>query len=97
MDRIIKELSYIGTIFQGNYRKMTISWSFSYNYFVKFHGKTFGSPNMTMLYLNLCYNKVCYKETALYLLINSYDPNKMYMYNVTEYTNIALLYLMVDS
>ena len=32
---------------------------------------------MTMLYLNLCYNKVCYKEAAMYLLINSYDPNKI--------------------
>ena len=36
---------------------MTILWSFSYNSFVKFHGKTFGSHNMTVSYTNLCYNK----------------------------------------
>ena len=45
---------------------MTILWSFSYNSFVKFHGKKFGSHNMTVLYPNLCYNKVCYKGSALY-------------------------------
>ena len=39
MDSGISELSYKGTILQGNYRKMTISWSFSYNSFEKFHGK----------------------------------------------------------
>ena len=31
---------------------MTIPWSFSYNSFVKFRGKKYGSHNMTMLYLN---------------------------------------------
>ena len=37
--------------------------SFSYNSFVKFHGKsTFVSHNMTMLYLNLCYKEVCYNK-----------------------------------
>ena len=30
------------------------------NSFVKFHGKKIGSHNMTILYTNLCYNKVCY-------------------------------------
>ena len=30
---------YKGTILQNNYRKMTISWSFSYNSFVKFSKK----------------------------------------------------------
>ena len=39
MDHVISELCYRGTILQGNYRKMTILWSFSYNSFVKFHGK----------------------------------------------------------
>ena len=28
-----------GTVLQRNYRKMTMKWSFSYNSFVKFHGK----------------------------------------------------------
>ena len=51
---------------------------------------------MTMLYQILCYNKVCYKETALYLLINSDNPNKYNMYkdNVTECTNTVNLVLV---
>ena len=28
-----------GIILQRNYRKMTILWSFYYNFFVKFHGQ----------------------------------------------------------
>ena len=50
---------YKGTILQRNYRKMTIKWSFSYNSFVKFHDKKFGSHNITVLYPNLHSNKVC--------------------------------------
>ena len=42
-----------------------ISWSFSYNSFVKFYGKKFGSHNATVLYPNLCYNKMCCKGTVL--------------------------------
>ena len=34
---------------------MHILWSFSYNSFVKFLGKKFGSHNMTMLYPSPCY------------------------------------------
>ena len=30
-------LYYKGSILQRNYRKMTILWSFPYNFFVKFH------------------------------------------------------------
>ena len=41
---------------------MTMEWSFSYNSFVKLHGKKYGNPNMTMLYPNLCYIEVCYKQ-----------------------------------
>ena len=29
---------------------MTIPWSFSYNFFVKFQGKKYESHNITMLY-----------------------------------------------
>ena len=47
---------------------MTMKWSFSYNSFVKFHGKKFGSHNTTMLYPNPCYKKVCYKGTTLYVI-----------------------------
>ena len=39
MDRVISELCYRWTILLRNFRKMTILWSFSYNSFVKFHGK----------------------------------------------------------
>ena len=44
---------------------MTIKWSFSYNSFVKFHGKK--NWDITLLYPNPCYNEVCYKGTALQL------------------------------
>ena len=38
-DHVISEPCYKGMILQRNYRKMTILWSFSYDPFVKFHGK----------------------------------------------------------
>ena len=44
MDNVVNELYYKGTISQRNYRKMTISWSFSYNSFVKFHDKKIWKP-----------------------------------------------------
>ena len=53
-----------GTSLQKNYGKMT--GSFSYNCFVKFMVRKFWSYNMTMLYLNLCFNEMCYEGTALY-------------------------------
>ena len=59
-----------GQFYKKNHRKMTIKWSFSYNSFVKFHGKKFGGHNMTMLYQNPSYNKVCYKGTAVYIALN---------------------------
>ena len=46
MDHVffINELCYKGTLLQRNYRKMTITWSFSYhNSFVKVCGKNIGS------------------------------------------------------
>ena len=54
-----------GTILLRNYRKMTISWSFFYNSFVKFYVETFGSRNMTLLCPNLCYNEVLCNGNAL--------------------------------
>ena len=69
MNHVIK-----GTILKRNYRKMTISWSFFYNSFVKFHGKNNWEPQMTILYPNPCYNEVCYKGTALY-----YDLGLFYL------------------
>ena len=44
MDSVKIELCRIGTILQMNYRKMTITWSFSYNSVVKFHGKKDWEP-----------------------------------------------------
>ena len=63
---VISESHHKGTILQRNYRKMTISWSFSYNSFLKCHGTVieFGSHNMTMLYPNICYYEICFKGTA---------------------------------
>ena len=75
MDLVVRELCYNGTILQRNYREMTITWSFSNNSFVKFHGKIFfGSYIMTMIYPNLWYNKVYYKGTALYFDLILYVP-----------------------
>ena len=48
----INELIYQGTNFTKELQEMTISWSFSYSSFVKFHGNKFGSLNMTKLYQN---------------------------------------------
>ena len=48
---------YKGTILQRNYRKITILWSFSYNSFVKFHGKilkNFVRHNMTIYVVIRC-------------------------------------------
>ena len=39
MDHGRDEFCYYGTILQRNYWKMTILWSFSDNFSVKFHGK----------------------------------------------------------
>ena len=43
---------------------------FSYNSFVKFHGKIFVEPQHdTDKSKNLCNNEVCYKGTALYTIV----------------------------
>ena len=58
---------------------MTIAWSFSYNSFVKLHGKKYGSHNMTTLYLNLCYNEECYKGTAMnYLYLDNRNLDSIF-------------------
>ena len=44
MGHVISDLCYKGTILKKNYRKMTSSWSFSYNSFVKFYGKKNWEP-----------------------------------------------------
>ena len=44
MDPVISELCHRGTILQRNYRKITILWSFSYTFFVKFCGKKIMEP-----------------------------------------------------
>ena len=68
MDHVISESYYKGTILQSNNRKMTISWSFSYDSFVKFNGKKKWAPQhdhvSSVLYQNLYYNEVCNLGTA---------------------------------
>ena len=44
MGSVINEQHYKETILQRNYRKMTIKWSFSYNFFVKNYGKKSWKP-----------------------------------------------------
>ena len=59
--------------YKRNHRKMTMECSFSYNSFVKFCGKkNIGGHNITVLYPNLCYSKLCYKGTALYFSESSF-------------------------
>ena len=70
MTMLYPNLYYNKVCYMGNCYKVTIlqrnySWSFSYNSFVKFHGKIFGEPQYELLiYQKRCYNKGCYKETA---------------------------------
>ena len=67
MNCIISEPCYKGTLLQRKYRKMTISWSFSYNFFIKFRGKKIWEPQ-TVSYPNPCYIEVCCTEIAMYSL-----------------------------
>ena len=46
LDCVIIELCNKWTILQRDYRKMTISWSFSYNSLVKFHVKKILEPQL---------------------------------------------------
>ena len=54
MDHVISRIMK-RTILQRNYRKMTILWSFSYNIFVKLHGKNFWTTT------RLCHIQNCVK------------------------------------
>ena len=67
MDSVKSAPCYKGQFYKGitMYRKMTISWSISYNSFVKFYGKIFVSHPLGSVYTNMCYNEECCKETAL--------------------------------
>ena len=64
LQRNYRTITCKGTILQRNYRKMTMS--FSYNFFVKFHGEQNLGATICVLYSNPYYNKVCFKGTALY-------------------------------
>ena len=46
IDCVISESCNKGTNLQSYYRKMIISWSFSYNSFVKFYGKNILEPQL---------------------------------------------------
>ena len=66
MDQVISELCYKGKILQRIYRKMTILWLFPIFPLNSYRVEGFGSHNLTVLYPNPCYDKMCYKGTALY-------------------------------
>ena len=51
---------------QRTERKMTISWSFSYNSLVNSMEKN-SEQQHEVLYRNPCFNQACYKGTAMYL------------------------------
>ena len=70
---------YKGAILRWNYRKMTMKWSFSYNSFVKFHGKKkYGNHNTAMLYPNLSYINVCYKGTAQHSIMVIFNGKEIF-------------------
>ena len=69
MGHVVLEMCYKGSILQKNFREMTITWSFSYNSFVQLHSLKKWRTRMTVLNTNLCYNEMCYKSTALYLVV----------------------------
>ena len=60
-------------LLQRNYRKKTIKWSFSYNFFVKFHGMKIWKPQHDhVIYPHPCYSAVhwfFYLRTLHLLLI----------------------------
>ena len=47
---------------------MTIKWSFSYNFFVKFHGEKKWESQHDRVISKSVFNNVCYKGAALYML-----------------------------
>ena len=53
-------------IMKGRFYKGIIGWSFSYNFFVKIHGKKFGRQQQPCFYPNLCNNEACFKGALLY-------------------------------
>ena len=63
MKCVISESCFKGTILQRNFRKMTIKWPFSYNSFVKFHGKEIWEPQhdcfITICVIIRCVIKGC--------------------------------------
>ena len=61
---VISELCNKRTILQRDFRKMTTTWSFSYNPFRKFHGKKIWELQHNHV-IFMCYNEVCYKGTPL--------------------------------
>ena len=61
MECVTSEQYYNGRILQRNFMVNDNERAVSYNSFVKFRGKRFGSHNMTMLYPNRSTSKVYYK------------------------------------
>ena len=71
MYHAISEMCYKGTILQWNYRSMTISSSYSYNFFVKFQGKRIGATTCQCYIQFPVIMRCALKEmNALYQLIS---------------------------
>ena len=64
MDPVISESFYKETILQRNYRKKVISIPKMTSH----DKKNIVSHNITVLCPNLCYNEVCFRGTAPYIL-----------------------------
>ena len=67
MDHVIYGSFYNRTILRTNYRKNTISGSFSYNSFVQFHGKKLKKSQNDCVISKSGFNQMCYKGIAVYL------------------------------
>ena len=89
MDGVTSDSCYKGTLLQRNYRKMTISWSFSYNFFLKI----IGSHNITVLYPKVCYNEACEEHSGsagrtLRLLVQN-SPQDELLWCVLEHDTLS--------
>ena len=64
---VISELSYKGTFFT---KELSKNDNFFVNCFIKYCGKKNWEPQYDrVIYPNLCYNEVCFKETTLHFIL----------------------------
>ena len=80
-----------GQFYKRNYRKMAISWSFSYNCFVKFYGKILVSHNITMFY-QICVITRCIIKGQLY---KSSGPKVIKLFSYSTQLSMKF-FLLID-